>query len=80
MNERIRQLALQAGVQDNPDREGLVLFAELLVQECAKSLWTEECHMSDLALEEYKRNSKKIKQHFGFNYYDEIINSCRKIC
>jgi hypothetical protein len=40
-------------------------FAELIVKECIKSLWTEECHTSDLALEEYNRNSKKIKQHFG---------------
>ena len=40
MNERIRQLALQAGVQDNPDREGLVLFAELIIRECmACSTW-----------------------------------------
>ena len=40
-------------------------FAELIVAECAKSLWTEECHTSDLALEEFERNSAKIKEHFG---------------
>ena len=40
-------------------------FAELIVKECAKSLWTEECHTSDLALEEFERNSAKIKEHFG---------------
>jgi len=40
-------------------------FAELIVRECASSLWTEECHTSDLALEEFERNSAKIKQHFG---------------
>jgi hypothetical protein len=40
-------------------------FAELIVKECAKSLWTEECHNSDLALEEFERNSAKIKEHFG---------------
>jgi len=40
-------------------------FAELIIKQCAKSLWTEECHTSDLALEEFERNSAKIKEHFG---------------
>jgi hypothetical protein len=31
MTDRIRELKLQAGIQDNPDQEGLDLFAELLV-------------------------------------------------
>jgi hypothetical protein len=31
----INQLKLQAGIQDNPDQEGLDLFAELIVKECA---------------------------------------------
>ena len=39
-------------------------FAELIVKECANAFWTEDCNVSDLALEEYNRNSKKIKQHF----------------
>ena len=34
MNNQIRELKLQAGIQDNPDQEGLDLFAELIVQEC----------------------------------------------
>jgi thymidylate synthase len=42
-------------------------LAELIVKECAESLWTEECYNSDLALEEFERNSAKIKQHFGVN-------------
>ena len=40
-------------------------FAELIIKQCAKSLWTEECYTSDLALEEFERNSAKIKEHFG---------------
>jgi hypothetical protein len=36
MNNLITKLKLQAGVQDNPDQEGLDLFAELIVQECAR--------------------------------------------
>jgi hypothetical protein len=34
MNKRIKQLAEQAGVQYNPDQEGLDLFAELIVRDC----------------------------------------------
>ena len=49
-------------ILEYPDLEK---FAELIVKECAKSLWTEECHTSDLALEEFERNSAKIKEHFG---------------
>ena len=40
-------------------------FAELIVMECAESLWMEECYNSDLALEEFEKNSKKIRKHFG---------------
>ena len=40
-------------------------FAELIIRECAESLWTEECYNSDLALEEFEKNSKKIREHFG---------------
>lgn len=40
-------------------------FAELIVAECIASLRTEECNTSDLAVEEYTRNRKRIEQHFG---------------
>lgn len=36
MNKRIQEFKLQAGIQDNPDQEGLDLFAELIIQECAR--------------------------------------------
>jgi hypothetical protein len=70
MNERIKELAEQAGLLGPSSRvgnshEATEKFAELIIQECAKSLWTEECHNSDLALEEFERNSAKIKEHFG---------------
>ena len=42
-------------------------FAELIVRECCLALWTEECHSSDLAFDEVKRNSKKIKEHFDID-------------
>ena len=76
MNERIRELAEQARkyaweneTHWSADAERATLFeqkfAELIVKECAELLWTEECYNSDLALEEFEKNSKKIKQHFG---------------
>jgi hypothetical protein len=66
MNERIRELMAEADRKCSETR-GVYdeILAELIVRECIKSLWTEECHTSDLAVEEYNRNSKKIKQHFG---------------
>jgi hypothetical protein len=42
-------------------------FAELIVRECCLALWTEECHTSDLAFDEVKRNATKIKEHFGID-------------
>jgi len=35
MNAQIEKLKQQAGIDDNPDQEGLDLFAQLLVEECA---------------------------------------------
>jgi hypothetical protein len=38
MNERIKELKQQAGIDFNPDQEGLDLFAELVVRECRQVL------------------------------------------
>jgi len=73
MNERIKLLAEQAEKYADDNFRGEptwseafeTKFAELIIKQCAKSLWTEECHTSDLALEEFERNSAKIKEHFG---------------
>jgi hypothetical protein len=72
MNERIKELLKQATKEVDPyDRVWVfskvdqAKFAELIVRECTESLWTEECYNSDLALEEFERNSAKIKKHFG---------------
>ena len=40
-------------------------FAELIVQDCILALRTSECDVSDLAVEEYTRNRKRIEEHFG---------------
>ena len=73
MNENLKELVEQSTRRQfdgsGSDSGKLVfdkaLFAELIIKQCAKSLWTEECHNSDLALEEFERNSAKIKEHFG---------------
>lgn len=38
MNERIRELAVQAGFYANPDVEKFEKFAELIVQDCADQI------------------------------------------
>ena len=69
MNTRIRELAEQCWDkrpegQLHFDNEK---FAELIVRECCLALWTEECHTSDLAFDEVKRNATRIKEHFGID-------------
>ena len=71
MNTRINDLIKQSYVTiRTPSGEESTYFsqekfAELIIRECAESLWTEECYNSDLALEEFEKNSKKIREHFG---------------
>ena len=38
MNDQIQKLKQQAGIDYNPDQEGLDLFAKLIVQECSVAL------------------------------------------
>lgn len=58
MNELIKQLKQQAGVDFNPDQEGLDLFARLIVEECAELAGKESSKPC-------KSYSELIKQHFG---------------
>ena len=51
-------------ISEDVSKVRLDKFAELIVQECIDALWTEECHTSDLAVEDYNRNCRKIKEHF----------------
>ena len=67
MNEKIKELALQAGGSHYPDvnTTQLVKFAELIVRECADTV-TDRCEMrneSDVKRAEY--HAKRIKEHFG---------------
>ena len=63
MNERIKQLAREAGFYANPDVEKFEKFAELIVRECAHMAESFHHHQYDftgnLELHEF------IKTHFG---------------
>jgi hypothetical protein len=50
------ELKQQAGIQDNPDQEGLDLFAELIVRECSDFLKdTLDDHFA----------AEQLEEHFG---------------
>lgn len=53
----IEQLKQQAGIQDNPDQEGLDLFAELVITECCRAV-PDSHSWKSITVEE-------IRRHFG---------------
>ena len=57
MNEKIKKLKLQAGIQDNPDQQGLDLFAELIIESCAE--------LADCPNSFKHRSGTKILRYFG---------------
>jgi ferredoxin-thioredoxin reductase catalytic subunit len=56
MNEKINQFKQQAGIQDNPDQEGLDLFAKLILEEAA-NFAEQNCACNYLG--------KVVLSHFG---------------
>jgi hypothetical protein len=63
MNERLKQIAIEAKVEHCISHVRLEEFAELIIKECAKVAWyntpdTEELEYSHLIAD-------KIKKHFG---------------
>ena len=70
MNERIRELAKQAGYQEDMfgighwDMPECKKFAELIVQECIDIIAPYSVRMSRPG-EEYLHPIQEIKQHFG---------------
>ena len=71
----LQQLKQQAGIKDNPDQEGLDLFAELIVRECAgivedyglSLVGSDENYLGETLNLSIKvqEAGDKIKQHFG---------------
>lgn len=57
MNEHIQKLKQRAGIDYNPDQEGLDLFAELIIQECAE--------LADCSNSFQHGSGNKILKHFG---------------
>ncbi len=55
----INDLKLKAGIQDNPDQEGLDLFAQLIIQECADLAYSYNIYGKGRAW------NLIIKEHFG---------------
>jgi hypothetical protein len=63
----LQELKQQAGIQDNPDQEGLDLFAESIVKECAELAYSYNI---------YGRGrpwNLIIKEHFGLAITDADI-------
>jgi hypothetical protein len=60
MNEFVDQLKKQSGIDYNPDQEGLDLFAQLIIKECAEVAGC-NAHVSGFTLGDL------IKQHFGLD-------------
>ena len=63
MNERIRELARQAGFYANPDVEKFEKFAELIVRECADIAKHHVMNISTYADAEFVE--EQISEHFG---------------
>ena len=61
---KLAELKLQAGIQDNPDQEGLDLFAQLIVKECIGILEPKSRYMGE-GPEVLKDKINQIKKHFG---------------
>jgi hypothetical protein len=72
MNERIKQLAIEAGFYANPDVEKFEKFAELIVRECAELMKKESEEYYDVGDDycDHKANAfdeavNLVKKHFG---------------
>jgi hypothetical protein len=57
MKDRIQYLKQCAGIEDNPDQEGLDLFAQLLIEECVA--------LADCPSSFKQAKGYKILRHFG---------------
>ena len=71
MNELIERLAEQCYEHDQSwtgvgqrifNKEK---FAQLIVRESVKALWTEDCHVSDLAIIDFNEKKRKIFNYMG---------------
>ena len=61
----LQQLKQQAGIEDNPDQEGLDLFAELIVRECVAICRDIDGEDNIDAKSGRQDCAVEIKEHFG---------------
>jgi hypothetical protein len=55
MTDRLYKLKQQAGIDDNPDQEGLNLFAQLIIEQCAESF--HQTRFAETSLEQHFRRA-----------------------
>ena len=55
MNRRLQELKQQAGIDYNPDQEGLNLFAQLIIERCAESF--HQTRLVETTLEQHFRKA-----------------------
>jgi len=55
MNQRLQELKQQAGIDYNPDQEGLDLFAQLIVERCVESF--HQTRLAETSLEQHFRRA-----------------------
>jgi hypothetical protein len=60
----LTQLKQQAGIDHNPDQEGLDLFAKLIVEECCQLLSTETIRHDGYGYNQHALY-QKLYEHFG---------------
>ena len=67
MNEQIDKIYGAACILygNLSEREFCEKFAELIIRESVKALWTEDCHVSDLAIIDFNEKKRKIYEHMG---------------
>ena len=64
MNQLLLSLKQQAGIDDNPDQEGLNIFAQLIVEECCKVLSKESIIHSGYGYNQHALY-RQLREHFG---------------
>ena len=67
MSDKLKELKLRAGIEDNTDQEGLDLFAQLIIQECADLAYSYNIFGRG------KPWNLIIKEHFGQPIVDADI-------
>jgi hypothetical protein len=55
MNRRLQELKQQAGIDYNPDQEGLNLFAQLIIEQCVASF--HQTRLAETSLEQHFRKA-----------------------